>query len=63
MMRWECRYSSCEMMYLDVQPKEVLCYLDHSADRPERWSFESVLAGEHDGFVESIFGRAVLKGL
>lgn len=60
-MRWECRYSSCEMLYIEVASLEVKCYLDHSEDRAEWWSFEEVLAGEWDGYVKNLFGEAALE--
>jgi hypothetical protein len=51
MMRYEIRYSSSEMMYLEVAPNEVRCYLDHSPSRASRWSFDEVLAAnEQDIF-------------
>jgi hypothetical protein len=60
-MRWECRYSSCEMMYIEVCPLEVKCYLDHSEDRAEWWSFDEVLHGERDAYIDNLFGAAALS--
>jgi hypothetical protein len=59
-MRWECRYSSCEMLYIEVTSMEVRCFLDHSEDRAEWWTFEEVLAGEWDPFIENLFGIEAL---
>ena len=47
-MRWECRYSSCEMMYLEITETDVRCYLDHSVDHARHWTFEEVAAGDLD---------------
>lgn len=60
-MRWECRYSSCEMLYIEVTSMEVRCFLDHSEDRAEWWTFEEVLAGDWDQFIENLFGGEALK--
>lgn len=60
-MRWECRYSSCEMLYLEVSGLEVKCYLDHSEDRAEWWTFDEILAGDRDGYIESLFGGEALQ--
>ena len=61
--RWDCRYSSCEMMYLDVTDKEVRCYLDHSPKTADVFTFDEVLAGKADGMVGSIFSGNVLEEL
>ena len=47
-MRWECRYSSCEMMYLEVTETDVRCYLHHSIDHARHWTFEEVAEGALD---------------
>lgn len=60
-MRWECRHSSSEMLYIEVASLEVKCYLDHSEDRAEWWSFEEVLSGDRDRFVANLFGEAALE--
>ena len=62
-MRWECRYSSSEMLYLEVGANEVRCYLDHSPGKPELWTFAEVLAGERDAEVRNLFGEAALEEL
>jgi hypothetical protein len=62
-MRWECRYSSCEMLYLEVGSEYVRCYLDHSPAGADLWTFAEVLAGEHDGYVRDLFGEAALAEL
>jgi len=62
--RWECRYSSCEMMYLEIASgSHVRTYLDHSPGNAELTSFEDVLAGKMDGEVSSLFGAAALTEL
>ena len=43
-VRHQIRYSSSEMIYLEVAPNEVRCYLDHSPSRASRWSFDEALA-------------------
>ena len=62
-MRWECRYSSCEMLYLEVQADHVRCFLDHSEDKADRWSYEEILAGHHDAYVQLLFGESALRQL
>jgi hypothetical protein len=62
-MRWSCRYSPSEMMYLEVGDADVLCYLHHSPGRADRWSFEEVLAGRHDAAVRNLFGDAAVEAL
>lgn len=62
-MRWECRYSSCEMLYLVVGPDCVRSFLDHSEANAGRWAFADVLAGVHDAEVQALFGEEVLTQL
>lgn len=62
-MRWECRYSSCEMMYLEVGVRTVKCFLDHSPNRADEWTFAEVKTGECDGFLRAVFGDDVLAEL
>ena len=62
-MRWECRYSSSEMLYLEVTKRDVISYFHHSPERPERWRFEDVLAGKHDAEVRNLFGDAAVEEL
>lgn len=62
-MRWQCRFSSCEMMYLEIGVRTVKCFLDHSPDRADEWTFAETLAGESDGIVRAVFGDAVLAEL
>jgi hypothetical protein len=62
-MRWECRYSPSEMLYLEVGPAEVRCYLDHSPHKADRWTFEDGLAGRHDAEVTNLFGEPAVEGL
>lgn len=47
-MRWECRYSSSEMLYLEVTATDVRCYLHHSPETASVWSFADVVAGAAD---------------
>ena len=61
--RWECRHSSSEMLYLEVAGGEVRMYFDHSPHRPERYSFDDVLAGKLDGQVNNLFGPAAVEEL
>jgi hypothetical protein len=62
-MRWECRHSSAEMLYLEVGAADVRCYFDHSPAKAERWTFAEVLAGNHDAEVRNLFGDAALAQL
>lgn len=55
-MRWECRHSSAEMLYLEVRSDGVYEWFDHHPDDPTIWSFEAVAAGEIDGMVGVLFG-------
>lgn len=62
--RWETRYSSSEMMYLEIVGREVRCWLDHSPQSADRYSFEQVLAGACDGGeVGAVFGSEVIAEL
>ena len=61
--RWECRYSSCEYMYLEVLENEVRCYLDHSPKQADVFTFEEVLGGKADAMVNGVFGDKVLEEL
>jgi hypothetical protein len=47
-MRWQCRYSSAEMLHLEVGAADVRCYLDHSPAKADRWTFADVLTGRYD---------------
>lgn len=53
---WQCRYSSCEMMYLELGEGEVRIFLDHSPRTADRYSFDRVLAGEIDAEISNLFG-------
>ncbi len=61
--RWQCRHSSCEMMYIDFAPgrDELRCYLDHSPGAADRWTFDDVLDGRHDAFIRNLFGDAAVR--
>ena len=61
--RWECRYSSCEMMYLEVKAREVILFLDHSPNKADHYTFDEVLQGAMDNEVGSVFGSDTLKAL
>lgn len=54
--RWECRYSSCEMMYLDIGDGQVHLYLDHAPAKGDWHSFDDVLAGKLDAEITNLFG-------
>ena len=58
--RWECRYSPSEMLYLELRGGEVVTYLDHSPHRPDRYSFDDVLAGRQDAMIAQLFGAAAV---
>lgn len=61
--KWECRYSSSEMMYLEIDGKHVKTYLDHSPANAELTSFDDVLAGKMDAEVRNLFGEQALAEL
>jgi len=62
--RWECRYSSSEILYLEIaSASHVKTYLDHSPGNAELTSFDDVLAGKMDGEVSNLFGAAALDEL
>src|SRR5215216_277355 len=54
--RWECRYSSSEMLYLELRGQEMITYLDHAPHNPDRYSFDDVLAGNQDSMISQLFG-------
>lgn len=62
-MRWEMRYSSAEMGFLEVLSDEVIFYLNDRRNTDERWSFHQVLKGKADYTVNSLFGSDVLNEL
>jgi hypothetical protein len=51
------------MLYIDVQPDHVRCFLDHSESSADRWTFAEVLAGHHDAYVRNLFDDATLHEL
>ena len=62
--RWEARYSSSEMLYLEIAGHEVRCWLDHSPQNADRYTFDEVLAGACDGGeVGCVFGAKVVEEL
>lgn len=62
-MRWETRYSSAEMGYLEiVEPKrEVVFYLNYPRSNDDRWSFEEFLAGKADYMLNAVYGSDVVE--
>ena len=58
--RWECRYSSSEMLYLELRGDHVITYLHHSPNNPDRHSFADVLAGKEDAMISQLFGAAAV---
>jgi hypothetical protein len=62
-MQWECRYSSSEMLYLEVGSSYVRCYLHHSPGTADLWTFADVLAGKYDAEVRNLFGEEVVAEL
>ena len=58
-MRWEERYSSSEMMYLEVTSSGVRIWLN--SNPADVWSFREVLDGVIDGEVGGVFGSEVLE--
>jgi hypothetical protein len=59
-MRWETRYSSAEMGYLEIDGRELIFYLNVRANTDERWTFEEVLNGAADYVVNSVYGSDIL---
>ena len=55
--RWECRYSSSEMLYLELRDEHLVTFLDHSPTSVERFPFTEVLAGRHDAMINTLFGQ------
>ena len=62
-MRWSCRYSPSEVMYLEVGDAGVRCYLHHGPRHADRRTFAAVLAGRCDAEVRNLFGEAAAEGL
>jgi hypothetical protein len=58
--RWECRYSSCEMLYLELRDDHIVTFLDHAPNNVERFPFTEVLAGQHDAMINMLFGENAL---
>jgi hypothetical protein len=57
---WECRYSSSEMLYLEMMPAEVRCYLYGQERTADHWSFErSSLGNRMRRSVTSFGAKAV----
>lgn len=63
-MRWDCRYSSCEMMYLEVESDgSARMYLHHSPQSADRASADDILAGKWDATVRNLYSEQVLAEL
>lgn len=62
-MRWECRYSSSEMLYMVVNSDCVRSHLNSPDNVNSRWDFADVLAGVHDAEVRALFNDTVLDEL
>lgn len=58
-MHWEERYSSSEMVYLEVTGTGVRIWLNNNP--ADVWSFREVLEGAIDGEVGGAFGSKVLE--
>jgi hypothetical protein len=58
--RWECRYSSSEMLYLELRGDHVITYLHHSPNNPDRFPFADILAGTEDAMISQLFGAAAV---
>src|SRR5215217_2833108 len=56
--RWECRYSSSEMLYMELRgQREVVTFLHHSPNSLERYAADDVLAGNEDAMISQLFGK------
>ena len=60
-MRWETRYSSAEMGYLEVLNGKVVFYLNSRGQGEDTWTFEEVLAGAADYVINSVYGSEVTE--
>jgi hypothetical protein len=61
--RWEERYSSSEMIYLEVTDEGVRSYLNAHDETADHWTFAEVLDGAVDYLVRPVFGVATLAKL
>ena len=59
--RWESRYSSCEMIYVEIVGDRVHVWLNHSPQQADRYTFDQVLAGALDNEVGAVFGQETLE--
>ena len=62
-MRWETRYSSAEMGFLEVVGSRVVFYLNRRGPGEDSWTFEEVLAGEADYMLNGLYGSEVISEL
>lgn len=61
--QWETRYSSAEMMYLEVTSGGVRAYLNQNVGSADRWTLEEARDGGADYMVRSVFGDETLAEL
>ena len=59
--RWECRYSSSEMLYLELRGEYVITYLHHAPNNADRYTLADVLAGKQDSMIAQLFGAAAVE--
>lgn len=46
------------MLYMELRGTgEVVTYLHHSPNSPDRWTTDEVLAGEQDAEISQLFGK------
>lgn len=56
--RWECRYSSSEMFYVELEAGGgIRAYLHHSPDSATHLTADEVLAGEFGGEITALFDK------
>ena len=63
MKRRESRCSSCEMTDLEVDEKEVRCFLNRYAGSSDRYTSEEVFSEVMDNEIGAVFGHDILTGL
>ncbi len=62
-MKWEIRYSSSEMMYVEVTGTGVISYLNSDRERATQYSFAQIVRGDADNEVGTLYGDDVLTRL
>ena len=60
---WETRYSSSEMMYLDVTSTGVRAYLNQNVGAADHWTLEEANEGGADYMIRGVFGEETLVEL